>query len=106
MKKILTVLMLIVITFSVSFASYTITDSNKTKVDNVAKKIYTIVEKRYSTQEKRNYIYQSIIDSIDGYLVLHKVSEKNKVILLYLKTLLLQHIWYKIWDCIKLDVVK
>lgn len=106
MKKIITLIMLLFITFSFSFASYTIRYEDKQKVEFIVNKIYNIVEKKYKTKSKRNYIYQSIVDTIDGYLVLHKVSERNKVILLYLKTLLLKHIWYKIWDCKELKVVK
>jgi len=103
-KLIIAIFVWIVITFSSSFASYTISSTNKQKIDNLAVKIYTIVENKYHTQA--NYVYQTIVDTIDGYLVLHDISEKNKVILLYLKTLLLKHMWYKIWNCVKLDVVE
>ena len=105
-RLIISIFLCIVITFSSSFASYTISSVNKQKIDNLAVKIYTIVEKEYNTEAKRDYVYQTIVDTIDGYIVLHKVSEKNKVILLYLKTLLLKHMWYKIWNCVKLDIVK
>lgn len=105
MKKLLTIFMWIFIFFSSSFASYTITLDNKQKIDNLAKKIYDRVEKKTKDKEKRNYIYQTIVDSIDGYIVLHDISKKNEAILLYLKTLLLKHMWYKIWDCKKLNFI-
>lgn len=106
MKKLIAIFMLIFITFSSVFASYTITLDNKQRLDNLVEKVYHKVELRYDTASKRNYIYHTIVDTIDGYIVIHNVSEKNKAILLYFKTLLLQHMWYKIWNCVALDVVK
>ena len=108
--SIISIILWIVISFSPSFASYptsyTIKSKDKQKVEHIVQIMYTTVEKKYHSKKKRNYVYQSIVDTIDGYIVLHKLSERNKMVLLYLKTLLLLHMWYKIWNCIKLNVVK
>ncbi len=105
MKKLISLIMWIVIIFSSTFASYTITLDNKQKIDNLSEKIYDRVESKTKDEGKREYIYQTIVDSIDGYIVLHDISKKNEAILLYLKTLLLNHMWYKIWNCQKLNIV-
>jgi len=106
MKKLIILIVWIVIMFSSVFASYNISLKDKQKLDNLSKKIYNIIEKKYKTTSKRKYLYQTMVDTIDGYIVLHKLNTRQKVILLYLKTLLLLHMWYKIWNCIDLNVVK
>ena len=105
MKKIPTIIIWIIIIFSSSFASYTMTLDNKQKIDNLAEKIYYNVEIKTQDREKREYMYQTIVDSIDGYIVLNDISKKNEAILLYLKTLLLKHMWYKIWNSKNIDFI-
>jgi len=93
-KKIILLILSVVIFFSSSFAmSYTISQSDYNRVQKINNKIVTIVETKYNGRE--SYIYQMLIDTIDGYLALHKVSERKKVMLLCIKTFLLNKLWYK-----------
>ncbi len=103
-KKILAILLAILFIGS-SFASYTLPLSVVKKIDILWKKIVTHVDKKYKTKGKRNYIYWTIIDSIDGYIALHKLNDTQIAVLLCVKTFLIQHMWYKIWNPIKIKVI-
>lgn len=106
MKKFILILGTTLITLSSSFATYTISVKDKQKVDNFMPILYKQVNNKFKTEKKRNYILQSIVDTIDGYIVLHKnkLTQRQIVILLLIKTYILKHLWYKIWNPIKLII--
>jgi len=102
-KKIILIISSIVIFFSSSFAiSYTISQSDYNRVQEINNRIVTIVETKYVGRE--NYIYQMVIDSIDGYLTLHNVSDRKKVMLLCIKTFLEEKLGYKSWNPINVYI--
>lgn len=106
MKKFILILATILITLSPSFATYTISTKDKQKVDNFMPILYKQVNNKFKNEKKINYILQSIVDTIDGYIVLHKnkLTQRQIVILLLIKTYILKHIWYKIWNPIKIII--
>jgi len=106
MKKIILTIITILIMLSSSFATYTISVKDKQKVDNFMPILYKQVNKKFKTEKNINYILQSIVDTIDGYLVLHKnkLTQRQIVILLLIKTNIIKHLWYKIWNPIKIII--
>jgi len=102
-KKIILIISSFVIFFSSSFAiSYTISKTDYDKIQKINDRIVTIVETKYAGRE--NYVYQMLIDTIDGYLTLHKVSERKKVMLLCIKTFLEEKLGYKSWNPINVYI--
>jgi len=103
LKKILAILFWIVFITS-SFASYTLPLSVVKKIEQVGNKIIKVVDSKYPPEE-REKIYWTIIDSIDGYIALHKLTDTEKAVLLCLKTILLQHMGYKVGNPVQVKVV-
>ena len=104
MKKVILTILTSIIFITNVFASYTLPLSKFKKVEQVWHKIIKIVDSKYQ-KKQRKQIYWTIVDSIDGYIALHKLTDDKKVILLCLKSILLQHMWYKIWNSMQVKVV-
>jgi len=102
-KKILAILLWIVF-IGWTFASYTLPLSVVKRIESVWDKIISWVDNKYPVNQRKQ-IYWTIVDSIDGYIALHKLDNTEKAVLLCLKTMLLQHMWYKIWNPIQVKVV-
>jgi len=102
-KKVIFAIASFFIIFSSSFATtYTITKSDYDKVQAINHKLENIIDRKYSN--RKSYVYQVIVDTIDGYLALHpNVSQRKKVMLLCVKTYFVEKLWYKFED--KIDVV-
>ena len=103
MKKILALVLSIVFIGS-SFASYTLSAKVVKKVEQVGNKIISVVDKKYK-EPLRSQIYWTIVDSIDGYIALHSLTDTEKAVLLCLKTILLKHMGYKIGNPVKVKIV-
>jgi len=103
-KKIIIICLSVFIFFSTSFATtYTISRNQYEKIQQINNRIVSLVGNKYP--DKKKYIYQVIIDSIDGYLVLHKdISNAKKITLLCVKTFLEQKLGYKIAKPIKIYI--
>ena len=104
LKKLVIVLWIMFFAFASSFASYTISKKDYEKVNYINHKLEQIIEKKYPT--KKYYYYKVIIDTIDGYLALHKVGERKKVMLLCVKTYFIEKMWYKVWNSIQVDIIE
>lgn len=93
---------------SASFASsMTITRKNKTKIENYVQSVVKQVEKKTDSASKRKYYYQTITDTIFGFIALNstKITTSQQTQLLYFNTLLLKHMWYRIWNEVPLIVI-
>jgi len=102
-KKVVIILLWIVFITS-SFASYTLPLSVVKKIEQVGNKIIKVVDSKYPPKKRRE-IYWTIVDSIDGYIALHKLTDTEKAVLLCLKTILLRHMGYKIWNPVEIKIV-
>ncbi len=107
MKKLILLTLGILISFSSSFATYSITPTDKTEVEKILVLIQKRVDLNYNTILAKKIIYHKIVDSIDLYIVLHsnKLSDHDKAILLLIKTYILKYLWYKIWNPISINIV-
>ena len=107
MKKLILLTLWILISFSSSFATYTITQKDKTEVEKLLVLIQKRVDQNYNTILAKRRVYQDIVDSIDLYIVLHSktLSIHDKIILLCIKTYILKYLWYKIWNPIYVNIV-
>jgi len=107
MKKLILLTLWILISFSFSFAIYTITQKDKTQIEKLLVWIQKKVDKKYNTIASKRIIYHKIVDSIDLYIVLHsnKLSTHDKIILLCIKAYILKYLWYKIWNPISVKIV-
>jgi len=104
MKKLLLLLASFVFIWNV-FASYTLTLSQIKKINEVAQIIFQKVETKYHTKQKQQEIYWTIVNTLDLYILTHKLTDKQKASLLCLKTLILGHMGYKVGNPIKVKVV-
>ena len=104
MKKIILALASFVFIWNV-FASYTLTVSQIQKINKFAWVIFQKVETKYHTKQKQQEIYWTIANTLDLYILTHKLTDNQKTVLLYLKTLILKHMGYRIGDPIKVKVV-
>ena len=103
-KKLVIILLIMLFSLTNIFASYTISEKDYEKVNYINHKLEQIIEKKYST--KKYYYYNVIVSTIDGYLALHKVDERKKVMLLCIKTYFIKKMWYKVWDPISVYIEK
>ena len=103
LKKILTILAGILF-IGTSFATYKLKASEYQRTIELTNKIIKVVEKKYPPN-KQKYVFWVLVDSIDGYIALHKISEKKKVVLLLIKTLLLKHMGYKFSNTKKIIII-
>ena len=104
MKNFLVVLASFVFIWNV-FASYTLTLSQVKKINEVAQIIFQKVETKYHTKQKQQEIYWTIANTLDLYILTHKLTDNQETVLLYLKTLIFKHMGYKIGNPIKVKVV-
>ena len=104
MKKLVVFICLILFWFVSSFANYSITRKDYNKVNYVNHKLEQIIESKYPM--KKRYYYQMIVDTIDGYLALHKVSKRKKVMFLCVKTYFEKKLGFKIWNAMQVDIIE
>ena len=104
MKKVFLTILAGIIFITSTFASYTLPLSVVKKIEQVGNKIIKVVDSKYPSK-KRKEIYWTIVDSIDGYIALHKLTDTEKAVLLCLKTFLLRHMGYKIWNPVEIKIV-
>jgi len=104
MKKIILAILWFVFIWNV-FASYTLTVSQVKKINELASLIFKKVETKYKKTEEQKEIYWTIVNTLDLYILTHKLTDNQKAALLCLKTIILEHMWYKIWNPIKVRVV-
>jgi len=104
MKKIILLFLWVLFIWN-SFASYTLTVSQVKKINQLAKLVIEKVETKYHDRKKQNEIFWDIANTIDLYIFTHKLTDNQKAALLCFKTLILQHMGYKIWNPVKVKIV-
>ena len=108
MKKLLSMILVLVMFVSTSFASsMTITRKNKNRIENYVQKVIKKVERKTSSEAKRKQLYLTITDTIFWYIALNskKITDSQQTTLLYFNTLLLKHMWYRIANEVELIVI-
>ncbi len=105
MKKILFLLLSSIIAIDFTFASYVLPVSIVKKTENIANNIISYVETKYPTKYKT--ILWEIANSIDLYIALHRnqLNDTKMAVLLLLKTLILEHMGYKVGNPVELKIV-
>lgn len=104
MKKVILAILWFVFIWN-AFASYTLTVSQVKKLNEIAESTFKKVEAMYKTQVKQNEIYWTIANTIDLYILTHKLTDNQKAYLLCFKTLILEHMWYKVGNLVKVKIV-
>jgi len=106
MKRIIIIISIFFIFIWNSFAIYTISFQDYKKITELTNLIFQKVDSKYKNRINREKIYWTLVNSIDGYIILKKehLSQRVKIILLYLKTLIIKHMWYKIWNPIQVEI--